>query len=343
MSSLENILSNNITYKRKICLLGGQEDIKNAFQRKVSYYSLSFQNKINLGVNFSKIEFSYEDNYLFEFYLWNIDCGKEKAFLRGTFYSGAENIIIFISENKVEQILKYYNEIKNRIPVLNLVFCIILKNKSIEDIKGAYLENSDFKKFLKEEEIDFSNISNLNQIFHQISAFFLYKLENKKNRDNLVINFVPLSILADKTKIIYSCSEYYESNYQNSYNHRINTKLLRDLLYKLDIKVPINDFDFFNIFNKNFGTFSIFLRNGNVYFLPLKCQKCKNKKCLRIKKKTNFICISASTQGWSNIKGIQQNDLLLLSKIITLKNATEKDLPKPVLDQINKISLCPKD
>ena len=104
-------------FKKKICLLGSLEDIKDEFQEKSSDSCLPFDNKLNIGVNISRADFLYKNDVKFDYFLWNIDCDQEKAFLRTTFYPGAEAIIIFVSENNVQQIYHYFNEIKLQVLV----------------------------------------------------------------------------------------------------------------------------------------------------------------------------------------------------------------------------------
>ncbi len=343
MDSLKSIPSEYSIFKKKICLLGGQELIKNEFQRKMSSSCLSIQNKNNIGVNLSKVDLIHENHYIFEYYLWNIHCGKEKAFIRGTYYPGTEAVIVLISENKVDQIFSYFNEIKANLPVVNLVFSIVLKDRTIEDIEQTYFKNQKFKNFRKEENIIISKTLSPKQIFGQISTFLLDNIKQNKTRDNFAIAYTPFNIIVNNKQIDYSCDEYYESSYISSYSRRINTSSLKKVLEKLDIEINDKNPDYINIFNDNFGTFSIFLRNGNVYFSPINCQGCKDKRCVKSGKKKYFICITNKTKGWSNIRGLDQKELLILSKIITLMDADKNNLPESILDQINKISYCPKE
>ena len=59
--------------------------------------------------------------------------------------------------------------------------------------------------------------------------------------------------------------------------------------------------------------------------------------------KKHFICITNATKGWSNIKGLSQKELLVLSKILILIDANKDNIPESILDQINKISYCSKE
>ena len=84
--------------KKKICLLGGTELYKNEFQKKISSNCLPIENKENIGVNISRIEYFYQltkKYQKFEFLLWNIDCRQRRSFLRTIFYNGAEAMVIF--------------------------------------------------------------------------------------------------------------------------------------------------------------------------------------------------------------------------------------------------------
>ncbi len=93
--------------------------------------------------------------------------------------------------------------------------------------------------------------------------------------------------------------------------------------------------------NKNFGTFSLYIKNGKVYYFPEICEKCKAKKCSKFNNIPYFICIEAGeSTGWTNIKGFNKNELLILAKIIALKEGNEKNIPSSILNQIKKINQC---
>lgn len=341
MSSSESGTSTEKYYKKKILLLGGLEQVKDKFQKEVSNTSLSLNNKTTIGVNISKVSYSRDLDY----YLWNVSCELGKTFVRPMYYTGAEAVIIFISEDNIEQILQYYKEIISRLPVITLIFCIIVNNKSVREIKDAYFKTEKFANLFREKDFKVNTISDIEQIFSQISACFSTNLKEGKFSDNFIIDFIPLkSIVKSGNNVQYSCEEYIEpSEMATSPNRRLNTSILRTYLKQLPIQYKEEDSDWIIIKNKVFGKFSIFLRNGDVYFTPKNCLDCKNFTCRRKNRVNNFICIEANGEGWSNVRGICQRELLVLSKILFLNDAEENSLPKPILRQIRRMETCLKD
>ncbi|TFF85203.1 MAG: hypothetical protein EU518_01570 [Promethearchaeota archaeon] len=340
MNSLKSNLK-EAYFKKKVCLLGGVEEIKNEFQNILSTSSLSMENKNNIGVNISKVDLLTQ-NQNFEFFLWNINCSQEKAFLRSTFYNGSEAVIVLISEDCIEQILQYLQELKTRIPIITVIFCVILNNKTEEEIKQEYFISEDFEKVISEEEFKIERFSNAKEIFGQISSLFLRKVKYDQYNDHFIIGFMSLEDLIGDQTIEYDCHDYYEPTESSVTSCRIDVEILKQYLDELRIDYEEIRPEWIKIYNKNFGTFSIFLRNGNVYFIPKNCEKCKDKKCYKKREMENYICIEARTKGWSNIEGLNQKELLVLSKILTLKYSDEKSLPLSILEQINKYRECYK-
>jgi hypothetical protein len=327
-------------FKKKVCLLGGLEEIKNQFQDYLSSSTLSMENKRNIGVNISKVDL-FSQNHNFEYFLWNINCSREKAFLRTTFYTGAEACIVLISENKVEQIIRYFHEIKTRIPIVTIIFCVVLNDKTAEEVQEAYFNSANFTDLIRTEQFRINIITHAREIFAQISDFFLKKVESNCYDDNFVVDFISIDKLSEKKNLNYDCDDYYEPTQGISHERcRINTKALKHYLQNLNIEYEQMQEDWINIYNPNYGTFSIFLRNGNVYYTPKMCENCKDKKCMKRRRTENFICIEARTEGWSNIIDLGQKELLLLSKILILKHASEESIPLSIIEQINKYREC---
>lgn len=328
-------------YKKKILLLGGVEQIKDRFQEIVSKTGFSLKNKNTIGVNISKVPY----NKIYDFYLWNISCKLERVFVRTMYYTGAEAVIVFISEDNVEQMLDYYKEIIIRLPVITILFCIILKDKTVQDIKNAYFSTSKFLSLLSTHKFEFNKIFDEKSVFSQISSLFRKNMKEGKLNDHFVINFIPLmNIVNNKNNIKYTCEDYFEPEQSSSeLNRRLNTKILKKYLYQLKIPFRVVDSDWIILDNKNLGEFSIFLRNGDAYFTPKNCLNCKNYTCMRKKRINNFICIEAKSKGWSNIEGIYQKELLVLSKILILNDAEEESLPKAILKQIKSLESCIKE
>lgn len=328
-------------FKKKICLLGSLEDIKDEFQEKSSDSCLPFDNKLNIGVNISRADFLYKNDVKFDYFLWNIDCDREKAFLRTTFYPGAEAIIIFVSENNVDQIYYYFNEIKLRMPIITVAFCIVMNTHNIQEIIDAYFKTPEFNSLFQEHDFKFRYIKKPEKILRQISTSILKNMNLNEITDNFFVNFIPREKLTNDTTSLDESHGYFEPEVMIAdEDKRINLKKLKDYLKKLDISTDKNHPEWIKIYNPDFGTFSVFLKNGNVYLNPKKCNECQKRRCKNANKSRHYVCIEAKTEGWSNINGLKKRELLILSKIFALKEATRKTLPESILNQIDKISLC---
>ncbi|MEJ2251091.1 MAG: hypothetical protein P8Y97_15740, partial [Candidatus Lokiarchaeota archaeon] len=159
--------------------------------------------------------------------------------------------------------------------------------------------------------------------------------------DNYIINFVPFETLVTDLNTNIECNDYCEPNRELSpSDKRLNTEKIKHFLRILDIETDSKFPDWVRINNQNFGIFSVFLRNGSVYFTPKKCKHCKNKRCSKHKKAQHFICIEGESDGWSNVKGLNKEELIVISKILSLQEATPKNLPISILKQIDKIKKC---
>ncbi|MFX0002609.1 MAG: hypothetical protein ACFE9J_03920 [Candidatus Hermodarchaeota archaeon] len=344
MSSLETPLQEKFVLKKKLCVLGGMENFKDEFQKKLSSNSLSIQNKRNIGVNISKIDYFFKSNEKFEFLLWNIDCRQPRSYLRTIFYNGAEAIIIFISETKVAQILQYFKEIHPRVSSITVVFCIILEKYTKDEIINKYFKKDDFNSLIISNNIQINEIFEDLEILNQICYISLKRTKYKELENTYFIDFIPLALLFDDDEIADVCNDYYEPETRNDkINVSINTEKLNKYILKLKLNVNFESENWIKIKNKKFGLFSIYLKNGNVYYYPKVCEKCKVHNCPKLKKSPFFICIeSGESKGWTNIKGFKQPELLILTKIFALMDGNENILPRSVLKQIQSISVCEK-
>ncbi len=330
-------------YKYKVCLIGGQEIFKNEFQEKMSSLSLSVENKTNIGVNISKITSYSTSNESLEIFLWNIDCSRNFASFRTVFYRGSEAIIVFISETKVEQIQQYLNEIKLRMPLITIIFCVILDKFTKEEVVDVYFKDHNFRTMLESNDIKINSISDPFEMIDQITSNLIYKINTKQIDDHFIIDFMQKDDLFNQD-LHDNCCNYHEPPFnENSKHKRNNAKLLKDYLCELGFLFDRGcNGDWIKFRNDKIGTFSIFLRNGAVYLIPKTCEMCSDEKRLSCPKFQNapyFICIEAETKGWSNIHGLEQSELLLLSKILALKAGL---LPKDVVKQIKRINKCEK-
>jgi hypothetical protein len=343
LHSIETLDPIQTYIKKKVCILGGYENYKDEFQKRVSSDCLPIENKHNIGVNISKIDYFYKYDQKFEFLLWNIDCSQNRAFLRSTFYSGADALIIFVSEEKVSQIKLYFDEIKTRIPDISLVYCVILENLSETDIVNSYFNTEEFNSINLDHNIKTYEISNQSEIFQQISSMVLKRIKAKELENEIIIDFIHLDSLFGNSIMRDECNDYYEPVRLQSNQKLVNTSLLFNFIQSLDLEIEYESLNWVKINNKNFGSFSLYLKNGNVYYHPETCEKCKDKKCSKYKNIPYFICIEAGdSSGWTNIKGFNQNELLIIAKIIALIEGNEKNLPKSVLKQIKNINQCEK-
>ncbi len=342
MNSYETLETFQFYFKKKLCILGGQEKFKNEFQKCLSSSCLPIENKQNIGVNISKIDYFYKPKQKFEYLLWNIDCGQRRAFLRTIFYSGADAIIIFISETKIDQIRQYFDELQSKIPEIPLIFCIILEKRSKKEIINSYFINEEFSSIIKKTSFKIKEITDPIEILNQVSSIFKKKARIKELENRFFIDFIPLTSLFGHRGIRDECNEYYEpETHTLRISQIINTDLLIKYLQKIDLAIDFDYLNWIKIKNKIFGTFSIYLKNGNVYYFPKVCEKCKDKNCSKFKKAPYYICIEAGdSNGWTNIKGFNQNELLILTKVFALKEGDEKSLPKSVIKQIKKINIC---
>ncbi|MFX1380451.1 MAG: hypothetical protein ACFFA4_15305 [Promethearchaeota archaeon] len=344
MSSLETPIQGKFVLKKKLCILGGTENIKDEFQKKLSSNSLPIENKRNIGVNISKVDFFFKKNEKFEFLLWNIDCRQSRAYLRTIFYNGAEAIIIFISETKVDQILQYLEEIQDRIQSITIVFCIILEKYTKEEIFNKYFKNDNFHSIIKSNSIKIHEIFEDIEILNQICSISLQRTKFKELENVYFIDFIPLALLFEDDGITDECNDYYEPEARNiNINIIINTELLIRYILKLKLDVSFESDNWIKVKNKKFGIFSIYLKNGNVYYYPKVCEKCKDHTCLKLKKSPFFICIeSGEYNGWTNINGFEQPELLVLSKIYALMESNETNLPTSILKQVKSLNICEK-
>jgi hypothetical protein len=330
--------------KKKVCILGGYENYKDEFQKRISSNCLPIENKHNIGVNISKIDFFNKFDQKFEFLLWNIDCGQNRAFLRSTFYSGADAIIFFVSEDKINQIQQYFNEIQGMSQDLQLIFCIILENLSQQEIERKYFQKKDFITKNLDYNTRIFKISKHTEIFHQLSSFFLKKLHEREIENKIIIDFIHLDSLFGHSIIRDECNDYYEPEIRISKTSQsVNLELLSSYLLNLELAIEFESLNWIKIKNKTLGTFTLYLKNGNVYYFPEVCEKCKDKKCSKFRNAPYFICIEAGdSNGWTNIKGFSNIELLILAKIVALKEGNLKNLPKSILKQIESINRCEK-
>jgi hypothetical protein len=305
---------------------------------------LPIQNKQNIGVNISKINHFFTPHQKFEYLLWNIDCGRRRSSLRTVFYSGADAIIILLSETNINQIRQYYNELQARLPDVTLIFCIVIDKLTKKEIINNNFNSEELSLFFKERSFEINEIAEFTKILDQLSAIFERKTKYKEHDTNLIIDFISLNSLFGNKGIQDVGHDYYEPE-RNSLEikPRINTDLLTKYLKTLDLDVEYDYLNLIKVVNKVFGTFTINLDNGNVNYYPKICEGCRDKYCSKFKNISYPICIEAGERnGWTNIEGFTQNEILILTKILALKQGNETNLPPSILNQIIKLNKCKK-
>jgi hypothetical protein len=244
----------------------------------------------------------------------------------------------------VDQILQYFREIQNHFSSITVIFCIILEKHTKDEIINKYLRNDKFKSVFKSNNIQLREIFEDLEILNQICLISLKRTKYKELENKYFIDFIPLPLLFENEDIKDECNDYYEPETRNmNINITINTEQLIKYILKLKLNVDFKSENWIKVNNKKLGTFSIYLKNGNVYYYPRVCEKCKDHKCLKQKKSPFFICIeSGESKGWTNINGFEQPELLILAKILALIEGNENNLPRSVLKQIKSINICEK-
>ena len=340
MIKLNHLVSKTRQFKLKICLLGNLESHKDEFQESVSSRTLSEENKQYIGVNISRIDFQGSH----ELYLWNVDCSREFAPLRLSFYRGSEAMIVLIPEQRVEQILQYWEEIRSQLPVITVVFCIILDHYSREEMSKLLEEDPSIQSFTQSKSVKIHERAPMEKIFNQVYSQFLLKIDKKRFDDAIFINFLEReSLFNDNTGKEDGSTAYHEPSYHGTGRpRRNNVEALKSLLSNMELRNVYLSDDWVKIPHEKYGTFSIFLRNGAVYLTPLICHKCKHRSnCNRHQDEPFYVCIEAETNGWSNRNDLEAQELSVLSKILAL--ATNCPLPESIITQCEKINSCPLD
>jgi hypothetical protein len=323
--------------------VGAVEDFKNEFQKILSSSCLPIQNKQNIGVNISKIDHFYRSNQKFEYLLWNIDCGRHRSSLRTIFYSGAEAIIIILSETSINQIRQYFNELQTRIPGITLIFCIIIDKLTKREIIKNNFNTEELSSLFTENNFQIHEITKPSKILDQLSEIVEKKGESEEYKTNLIIDLISINSLFGSKGIQDECHDYFEPEVSRlRIKQRANTDLLRRYIKNLDLDLEYHSFNLIKVDNKDFGTFAININNGNVSYYPKICERCRNRKC-SLFETSHSICIEADERnGWTNIKGLTQIELLIMTKILALKEGNDKNLPKSILNQIKKLNKCKK-
>jgi hypothetical protein len=323
------LMRNCSEFKFKVALLGAEESYKSAFREEVSSGSLSNQNKEIIGVTISGLKFeslAISDNRVANLYisLWDLACSDRFSMFRASYYRGSEAIIIILDENTLDQAEYYYEEVLRHSPSLSLAIVVLHDDAEMEDLQKD-LRGLPFHQF---EQV---HARRAQDVISWIVDKFRNKLLDNRRRDNFAFFFLPRRALIPNDDQIphyleYACpiENFDELNPQK----RINFTPVARLLEKLDVLVK-HESAF--VANK-FGMFELSLRDSSVLFTPRQCLECKSKCTLR-----EYICIIASTKGFSSQSDLSQAELLVIAKALALQ---DEALPDHVLKQIGRVTKC---
>jgi len=317
-------------YKLKMSLLGPEEGFKTSFRNRISTGSLSNHNKGIIGVTLSgmKIELAQLTPHpAANIYvsLWDLDCSARFSMFRIQYYRGSETFLVLLDENTLDQAELYCTEILQYNPSISIGLVVLYEGENFTDASNTFREST-FKRFEKfyikqpQETIDWA-----------LEKFY-QKIKNNLRQDNFAIFFLPKNVLLGLTPPIPKYQDYtcpVEHLDDLNPQRRLNFDQIEKLVTKLGF--PVRG-EFTTITNK-YGAFKVSLREGNTQFTPKMCLFCRQK-CHQ----QEYICIVASSKGFSSNPEIAQAELLVVSKILALQDG---DLPDHVLNQIIRLNKCP--
>src|SRR5271157_3639600 len=316
-------------FKFKVALLGAEESYKSAFREQVASGSLSNHNKDIIGVTISGLKLEgtpIADGRVANLYisLWDLECSDRFSMFRTSYYRGSEAIIVILDENTLDQAEYYYEEVLRHSPSLSLAIVILHDGTEIENLRSD-LHSLPFNQF---EQV---HARRSQEIISWVVDKFRQKLQDNRRRDNFAFFFLPRDALIQDPTLVphyldYACpvENFDELNPQK----RINFMPVSRLLDKFNIIVR-NESAF--VANK-FGTFEVSLRDSSVLFTPRQCIDCMSKCTMR-----EYICIIASTKGFSTQSEFSQAELIVLAKVLALQ---DEALPEHVLKQIGRVTKC---
>jgi hypothetical protein len=195
-------------------------------------------------------------------------------------------------------------------------------------------------------QVEYKTISDPRECIETIADRFYEKHSSKLKRDYFYGYFIEptqlgsleLAIagneLIDETLPARQANHYCEPNeVLDKFNpkRRVHKEQLYDYLKRMGLD-PSIDHDFFYHSN-NYGLFKVNLQDGNTFFTPRNCLKCK-KSC---KKMDQYLCIVAIGPGFSTNDAIRQDEMVVLAKILGI---VDNQLPEDVKQQIIRMNSC---
>jgi hypothetical protein len=317
-------------YKIKMALLGPEESCKSAFRNKISTGNLSDHNKAIIGVTIGGLK--VETNRISSLpqanvyiSLWDIDCSTRFSMFRTQYYRGSEAIIVILDENTLEQAGPYCTEILQHNPSISLCMIVLHEGDDAHDIDRD-LNDPALRQF---ERV---HVHQPREALTWILEKFYHKINDMIKQDSFGILFLPrTSLLGTNPPALryleYACPiEHFD---ELNPHRRLNSTCLERFIEKLGFPVHSSS----TIIANKFGNFTVSLREGNIQFTPRRCLRCKQR-C----QQNEYICIVASSKGFSSIPEMTQAELLVVAKIMALQDG---ELPDHVLKQITRLDKCP--
>ncbi len=316
-------------YKIKMALLGPEESFKSAFRNQISTGNLSEHTKTIIGVTIGGL--MVETNRISSLpranvyvSLWDIDCSTRFSMFRTLYYRGSEAIIVILDENTLEQAKPYCSEILQHNPSISL--CMIVLHEGDADNVARELNDPNLRQF---ERV---HVHDPQDALKWILDKFYLKINKNLRQDSFGILFLPKASLLGTNHpelryVEYACPIEHSDDVNP--HRRLNSPCLERFIEKLGF--PVHDGS--TVVTNKFGNFTVSLREGNIQFTPRRCLRCKQR-C----QQNEFICIIASSKGFSSNPEMTQAELLVVAKILALQDG---DLPDHVMKQITRIDKCP--
>ncbi len=312
-----------------MALLGPEESFKSTFRNQISS-GLADHNKDVIGVTIggvkietTKISPHCSTNVYIS--LWDLDCSNRFAMFRTQYYRGSESILVLLDENTADQAALYCNEILQHNPSISIGLIILYEGENSDEI-AQELKDPAFAQFERKD------IQQPRDVINWVLEKFYHKINENIRQDYFGMLFLPKATLLGLNPPNPRYREYtcpIEKFDEINPHVRLNLAGLERLIAKMGF--PVNGAS--TVVTNGFGAFTVSLREGTIRYTPKRCLRCKQR-C----QQSEFICIIASSKGFSSNPEITQAELLVVAKILSLADG---DLPDHVLKQITRIDKCP--
>ncbi|WXG42401.1 MAG: hypothetical protein WED07_02925 [Candidatus Freyarchaeum deiterrae] len=285
----------------KVLVVGPREEVKDRFLLSMgpdSYFLECFKSIVGVSLQVNVVNVRGK---MVKVQIWDVyDSPPFKAMFHH-YSKGAYGAIVLLTERGEHEAPKYISEIYKycgEIPVL----VIIVDEKDPHEIALEYGDRS-IEEPAKSLEIISKRIFDreIEPVYLRLSYNALppySQLLNHRRLDNLTT--IPL-----------------------------NVPLVKEILETMGFKAENDEI----ILKNEKATFTVDLRNGEVYMEPAQCENCE-RDCVKKEK----VCMVLATSGWSSSPDISQADLLLISKVYAIAN---NEIPQEVQEKIYEILNCP--